>query len=84
MQPIGAGHANEARLRFVFNGKVVSYRVAPDTTFGDIAGTLGKLPRRRYGNPLAIDVTFGTALAIGTTSPKLGSSGPAMAPEAAR
>ena len=56
MQSIQADHAKDSRLRFVFNHSVMSFSVAPDATFGEIAQTLGGLSSRRYGNPVAIDV----------------------------
>jgi hypothetical protein len=58
MQPIQVDHAGDSRLRFVFNDKVVSFSLAADTTFGEIAWTLAKLSNQRYGNPVAIDVTL--------------------------
>ena len=56
MQSIQIDHARDSRLRFVFNHSVMSFSVAPDATFGEIARTLGGLSNRRYGNPVAIDV----------------------------
>jgi len=56
MQSIQIDHAKDSRLRFVFNHSVMSFSVAPDATFGEIAQTLGGLSSRRYGNPVAIDV----------------------------
>ena len=60
MQPIQAGHTGGSRLRFVFDDGVVSFGLAADVTFGDIARTLGELSSRRYGSPVAIDVTLGS------------------------
>lgn len=60
MQPIQVDHATDSRLRFVFNDTVVSSVLAADATFGEVARTLGKLSRKRYGNPVAIDVTLGS------------------------
>jgi hypothetical protein len=60
MQPIQAGHTGDSRLRFVFDDGVVSFGLAADGTFGDIARTLGELSSRRYGSPVAIDVTLGS------------------------
>ena len=60
MQPIQADHAEDRRLRFVFDDGVVSFGLAADVTFGDIARTLGELSSRRYGSPVAIDVTLGS------------------------
>jgi hypothetical protein len=36
----------------------VSISLAASATFGEIARILGRLSRRRYGNPVAIDVTL--------------------------
>ena len=58
MQSIQANHIKDSRLRFVFNRSVMSFSVASDATFGEIAQTLGELSKRRYGNPVAIDVTL--------------------------
>jgi hypothetical protein len=51
-------HVPDNRLRFVFDNTVVSYRVAANTTFEDIARRLGPLTRRHHGNPIAIDITL--------------------------
>jgi hypothetical protein len=56
MQSIQVDHAGDNRLRFVFNHSVMSFSVAPETTFGEVARTLGGLSSRRHGNPVAIDV----------------------------
>ncbi len=45
----------ERRLRFVFQDKVVSFGVAADLSFGDVARTLRELAPRHYGEPLSID-----------------------------
>ena len=58
MQPIQVDHAGDSRLRFVFNDKVVSFSLAADTTFGEIARTLAELSNQHYGNPVAIDITL--------------------------
>jgi hypothetical protein len=60
MQPIQVDHARDSRLRFVFSDTVVSFSLAADVTFGEIARTLGELSNQRYGNPVAIDVTLGS------------------------
>jgi hypothetical protein len=52
------GNAEGCRLRFIFNGAVVSLAVATDATIEDIARILGSLPRPRYGDPFAIDLTL--------------------------
>lgn len=56
------------RLRFVFGDTVVSYRVAADTTFEDIARRLGALAHRRHGHPVAIDITIGSHTAVSASS----------------
>jgi len=48
----------------MFGDKVISFSLATEATFGEIARRLGRLPKRRYGNPVAIDVILG--------SPRLG------------
>ena len=58
MPSIPVGHVPDNRLRFIFNDTVVAVRLAANATFEDIARTLGNLPRQRYGDPLAIDVTL--------------------------
>ena len=63
MQSIQVDHSGESCLRFVFNDAVVSLSLAADATFGEIARTLSELSRRRYGNPVAIDVTLGSGAA---------------------
>ena len=42
-------------LRFVFQGKVVSFGVAADLSFGDVARTLRELIPGHYGEPVSID-----------------------------
>jgi hypothetical protein len=42
-------------LRFVFHDKVVSFGVAADLSFGDVARTLRDLVPRHYGEPVSID-----------------------------
>ena len=56
MQSIQVEHASDSRLRFVFNHSVMSFSLAADATFGEVAQTLGELSNRRYGHPVAIDV----------------------------
>jgi hypothetical protein len=60
MQPVKVDHAGGSRLRFVFDDSVVSFNLAADVTFGEIARTLSDLSNRRYGNPVAIDVILGS------------------------
>ena len=49
----------DTRLRFVFDDTVMSYSVAADATFGDIAAKLREVAGRRRCKPVAIDVTVG-------------------------
>ena len=42
-------------LRFVFQDKVVSFGVAADLSFGDVARTLRELVPTCYGEPVSID-----------------------------
>lgn len=58
MQPIQVDQARDSRLRFVFSDTVISLGLAADATFGEVARKLGRLSRKRYGNPVAIDVTL--------------------------
>lgn len=60
MRAIGndQAQAQNSRLRFVFSDTVLSLGLSANATLEDVARTLGKLSKRRYGNPVAIDVTF--------------------------
>ena len=58
MQFMRADIAGNNRLRFVFDEAVVSFDLAANSTFEDVARTLGELEPRRYGKPIAIDVTL--------------------------
>lgn len=58
MASIYNDHVPDNRLRFIFSDAVVAIRLAANATLEDIARTLGELPRQRYGDPLAIDVTL--------------------------
>jgi hypothetical protein len=58
MQSVRLYHAEDNRLRFVFDDAVVSFRLAANATFEDIARTLAELAPQHYGDPLAIDVTL--------------------------
>lgn len=58
MRPIRTDNAGHDRLRFVFDGAVVSVGLAANSTFEDVARTLGELEPQGYGNPVAIDVTM--------------------------
>lgn len=59
MQPSLTPHRNDARLRFLFDDKVVSIDRALDLTYWEIAEALDDL-RERHGDPIAIDVAIGT------------------------
>lgn len=61
MQAAHANRAEESRLRFVFDGGVVSLNRAVDVSVWEIAEAMDDL-RERYGEPLAIDVTLGSRL----------------------
>jgi len=78
MQKFGTDPAlsRPGRLRFVFSERVVSLDLSADATYEEVARRLGKFSRRRYGNPVAIDVTFKPAshvagLSWNRVSPKL-------------
>lgn len=58
MQTTENDQAQGIHLKFVFRAEVVSSVVSANATFDDIARKLGKLSKRRYGNPLAIYATF--------------------------
>ena len=59
MQLIQSDHTADRRLRFVFSDRVMSFPLASDATFGDVARKLGEVLKRRRGNPVAVDVTLG-------------------------
>lgn len=58
MQTAHANRAGDSRLRFVFDGSVVSLNRAVDVSVWEIAEAMDDL-RERYGEPVAIDVTLG-------------------------
>jgi len=60
MQKFGTDPAlsRPGRLRFVFSGRVVSLGLSANATYEEVARRLGKFSRRRYGDPVAIHVTF--------------------------
>ena len=58
MQLNQVDHAGDSRLRFLFDDAVVSFSLAANATFEDVARTLDELAPQRYGNPVAIDVTL--------------------------
>lgn len=57
MQHTQIDHLRHSRLRFMYSDAVVSFNLASNVTFGEIARTLDELSDNRHGNPLAIDVT---------------------------
>ena len=58
MQPIQADRLGHSHLRFMFGDTVLSFNLASDATFGEIARTLDELSIQRHGDPVAIDVTL--------------------------
>ncbi len=60
MQLIQSDHTGDRRLRFVFSDRVLSFLLASDATFGDVAWKLGEVFNRHCGNPVGIDVTLGS------------------------
>jgi hypothetical protein len=54
--------ASDNRLRFVLSASdkdtIVSVGIAADATFEDVARTMSKYPRWRYGRPVSIRVVF--------------------------
>jgi hypothetical protein len=50
--------ARDSHLRFVFSERVVSFPISTCATLREIAQALDGLPTDRYGDLLAIDVTF--------------------------
>jgi hypothetical protein len=64
MQPNQVDHAGaeDSRLRLVFNDTVLTFNLAADATMGEIARITGEFADgRRYGDPLAVDVTLPVA-----------------------
>ncbi len=57
MQSARVGTSSDCCLRIVFDREVLSFGLAAGATFGDVARALRSVPRKTYGNPLAIDVT---------------------------
>ena len=64
MPPIQVDHAGDSRLTIVFDDTVVSFSLAADVTFGEIARTLDELSDQCHRNPIAIDVTLGVPRAV--------------------
>jgi hypothetical protein len=62
MQPSQVDHTGDSRLRFVFDGAVVSCGLATRATFEDIARTLDEVAPLHCGNPVSIDLTLGSRL----------------------
>jgi len=58
MRPIPTEQAVNRHLRFIFDDKVVSFRLNVGATFAEIAEAWGELSDRNYGKPMSIDVTF--------------------------
>jgi hypothetical protein len=58
MRPFRTAQAEHARLRFVFNDKVVSLTLGAHATMGDIALVLSAFSPLDYGTPIAINVTM--------------------------
>ena len=58
MRRVQLDHARLRRLRVVFGDTVLSYSLAADATFGEVARRLDEPSARRHGNPVAIDVTL--------------------------
>jgi hypothetical protein len=52
------GNAKGCHLRFIFEGAVVSLALGEDATIEDVARLFGSLPDRRYGDPVAIDISI--------------------------
>ncbi len=61
MQQIETTASGAGRLRFVFEDAVVSFSLAAEATFGEIAQKLAEISNRHPGDPVAIDVTLGDA-----------------------
>ena len=62
MQPVQFDHVEDSRLRFVFSNTALTFGLTADATFGEVALMLDNLSsNQRYGDPVAIDVTFGVA-----------------------
>ncbi len=59
MRPTRNPNRDDARLRFLFDNRVVSIDDALDMTYWELAEALDDL-RERYGDPIAIDLTIRT------------------------
>jgi len=58
MQTIQFDHPEGSRLRFVFDDAVVSFNLAENADFGEIARIMDELMKQDSGRPLGIDVTM--------------------------
>ncbi len=58
MQLMQIDHLRHSHLRLMYRNAVVSFNLAPNVTFGEIARTLGELSDERHGTPLAINFTL--------------------------
>ncbi len=54
-------NAGAPHLRFVFGRRVVSCEIRVGATLEDVASTFARLGSRRYGKPVAINLTLPTA-----------------------
>jgi hypothetical protein len=57
MQLSPNARADDSHLRFVLGDRVVSFSLAADTTFGEVARTLGEYSDEHHGDPSSIVVT---------------------------
>ncbi len=64
-----------ARLRFVFGSSPVPQDAADRATYGDIARTFDETTRMRHGNPIAVDVRYGSDSTRCQAVSDLGASG---------
>ncbi len=58
--------AADSRLRLVFPDAVMSFSLAADATFEDVARRLRDMSIRRFGDPLAIDVIIASGADLAT------------------
>jgi hypothetical protein len=57
MRSFQSGHGAN-RMRVVFDDRVLSFTLADDTTYGDVAQALHRLSDRPYGKAVAVSVTL--------------------------
>jgi hypothetical protein len=62
MQPMRNEHANDSRLRFVFDDGVVAFALAADATVGEVARLWDNVSRWHVGQAVGIDVTVAAEL----------------------